>query len=156
MYWWWVLCIWRHRHSVHRFCTNLNLIFVPSLCLSRFMHVKELAQLCQPSLLTSHCVAPQPPHLPAVLNPWRVHAHPDRMLASSDALRPLLPIATTSFSLRVPALADGSSQPFRPRPAPHQHGGWDDHYEGWHHQCQHAGLAGLLGRVHPGQHLEHS
>lgn len=127
--------------------------------LSSFFSLRLLGKLAQPlhppPPLPSHCVAPLPCAFPAVPTPWRVHAHPNRMPALPDALHPLLPITTSSFSLRVPALANSSLQPSRIRPAPLQHGGWGNYHEGWRHQRQHASLAGLLGRVYPGQHLEH-
>lgn len=137
----------------------LSLLTVPlfSLPLSSLRLVRKLAQLFHPPPpQTSHCVAPLPCAFPTVPIPWRVHAHPDRMPVLPNALHPLLPITTTSFSSCVPALANSSLRPPRLRPAPLQHGGWGNYHEGWRHQRQHAGLAGLLGRVHPGQHLEHS
>lgn len=149
--------LWIGLTHIMFFTSSPPLITVPpsSLSPSSLRPVRILARLFHPPPLTSHCVAPLPCPFPAVPISWRVRAHPDRMPALPDALHPLLPITTSSFSSCVPALANSSLRPPRPRPAPLQHGGWGDHHEGWRHQCQHAGLAGLLGRVHPGQHLEH-
>ncbi|KAM7404491.1 hypothetical protein PAMP_011835 [Pampus punctatissimus] len=83
----------------------------------------QQARICHPLPLASRCVALLPCPFPAVPIPWRAHVHPDRMPASSDALHPLLPITTSSFSSRVPALANSSLRPPRLCLAPLQHGG---------------------------------
>lgn len=141
---------------------NYNYLYILSLsphCPSPLPLQPQVFKGTGPALPSSpswhhHSVTPLCP-FPAVPTPWRLHAHPDRMPALPTTLHPLLPITTFSFSSCVPALASHSLRRPRLRPAPLQHGGWGSHHEGWGHQRQHAALAGLLGRVHPGQHLEH-
>lgn len=123
-----------------------------------------LPQVYQGTGFTFPVWHPTDPHhcrnlLRTVPDPWIVHALPDRMPALPNTLHPLLPIITTSssfFSSSSPLLPPVFANSYlRVHPAPLQHGGWGNHHEGWRHHRQHAGLAGLLRGLHPGQHLEH-